>query len=63
MPDIEVTPAMRMAGALCFLDGDPRVEDIEDILERVFKAMLAARSSEARSSGHQQDSALTPQGT
>ena len=40
--EIEITPAMVEAGVLCWLEGDPRVEEIEIIIRRVFAAMLDA---------------------
>jgi hypothetical protein len=40
--DIEVTPAMIEAGVSAFFDFDPRFEDEEKAVERIFLAMLKA---------------------
>jgi hypothetical protein len=37
-PEIEVTPEMIEAGTMCFLEGDQRIDLLENIIARVFRA-------------------------
>lgn len=43
-PEIEITDGMALAGAVALAESDRRVEDEREIVSRVFRAMLAARS-------------------
>lgn len=50
VPEIEVTPEMTLAGELMLSAADTRVEDTQEILVRVFRAMWAARESASSNS-------------
>jgi hypothetical protein len=43
MDEIELTPEMIEAGALEIARGDTEFESLEEVAERVFRAMLAHR--------------------
>jgi hypothetical protein len=43
--EVGITPEMRDAGSLAYFASDRRIEPMEEIVERVFLAMLAARES------------------
>lgn len=53
--EIEVTPAMVVAGEAVYWASDRRLEDMSTILSRVFRAMVGARAVACRASlGHRQ---------
>lgn len=50
--EIDVTPEMAFAGSLELSRADRRIESMEEILVRVFRAMWAAKSASSVGSCH-----------